>query len=189
MESVLIVSSGNKSAEFISGLLHAFINSKASVANTCGQARRMIAEKDYDLVIINAPLADETGESLSREIALKNTSQVILLVKSEFFNEMAVVCEPSGILLVTKPLKSAMFNQAVSFAKSAFAGIKRIQQENRKLKQKMDEMKLVSRAKLVLVTYLNMGEQDAHRYIEKQAMDARISRREVAEGIIKTYES
>ena len=32
-----------------------------------------------------------------------------------------------------------------------------------------------------------MTEADAHRYIEKQAMDRRLSRRQVAENIIKTY--
>ena len=34
-----------------------------------------------------------------------------------------------------------------------------------------------------------MTEPQAHRYIEKQAMDLRITRREVAEGIISTYEN
>ena len=35
--------------------------------------------------------------------------------------------------------------------------------------------------------YLHMSEQSAHKFIEKQAMDMRMSRREVAEGILKTY--
>ena len=32
-----------------------------------------------------------------------------------------------------------------------------------------------------------MTEAEAHRYIEKQAMDLRLSRKEVAENIIHTY--
>jgi len=52
-----------------------------------------------------------------------------------------------------------------------------------------EEARLVYRAKEVLIEYLKMTESQAHRYIEKQAMDMRITRREVAESIIKTYEN
>ena len=45
----------------------------------------------------------------------------------------------------------------------------------------------MNRAKWLLIECLNMTEAEAHRYIEKQAMDLRISRREAAENIIKTY--
>ena len=48
---------------------------------------------------------------------------------------------------------------------------------------------MVDRAKCALIQYLHMSEPDAHRYIEKQAMDLRITRQEVAEEILKTYES
>lgn len=53
----------------------------------------------------------------------------------------------------------------------------------------MDEIRIVNRAKWVLITQLKMDEAQAHHYIERQAMDTRTSRREVAESVIKTYES
>ena len=52
----------------------------------------------------------------------------------------------------------------------------------------MNEIRIVDRAKLVLITNLGMDEPHAHRYIEKNAMDMRITKRESAEMIIKTYE-
>ena len=55
--------------------------------------------------------------------------------------------------------------------------------------EKIDEIRLVNRAKWLLIECLSMTEADAHRYIEKQAMDLRLSKREVAENIIKTYKS
>lgn len=64
-----------------------------------------------------------------------------------------------------------------------------LQSENTKLHQKIQEIRLVDRAKCTLIQYLHMTEQDAHRYIEKQAMDLRMTRREIAEEILKTYES
>ena len=51
----------------------------------------------------------------------------------------------------------------------------------------MEEIRQVNRAKWLLIEQLKMTETDAHRYIEKQAMDRCVSRREIAMGIIKTY--
>ena len=55
------------------------------------------------------------------------------------------------------------------------------------LQDKMDEIKLVNRAKWILITHLDMTENVAHRYIEKQAMDRCVTRRSVAEDILRTY--
>ena len=51
----------------------------------------------------------------------------------------------------------------------------------------MQEIRVGNRAKWMLIERLQMSEADAHRYIEKMAMDRCVSRREIAEGIIKTY--
>jgi len=64
-----------------------------------------------------------------------------------------------------------------------------LKNENIKLQKKIEDIRLIDRAKCVLIQYLNMTEPQAHRYIEKQAMDMRITRAEVAQGILKTYES
>ena len=61
--------------------------------------------------------------------------------------------------------------------------------QNQKLQDKLEEIRLIDRAKCVLIQYLNMTEQQAHRYIEKQSMDLRQSRVVTAESILKTYES
>ena len=55
------------------------------------------------------------------------------------------------------------------------------------IEEKMEEIRIVNRAKWLLISELKMDEQGAHRYIEKQAMDRCISKRIVAEEIIKTY--
>ena len=55
---------------------------------------------------------------------------------------------------------------------------------NKRLEDKIEELKLVDRAKCLLIMHEGMDEQEAHKYIEKKAMDLRISRREVAQKII-----
>ena len=56
-----------------------------------------------------------------------------------------------------------------------------------KLKVKMEEIKLVNRAKMLLMQNMSMTEQEAHRFIEKDAMDRSMKRTAVADEIIKRY--
>ena len=57
------------------------------------------------------------------------------------------------------------------------------------LQNKVAEIKTVDRAKLVLMQYLGFSEEAAHKYIEKEAMNSRKSRFEVASEILRTYEN
>ena len=64
-----------------------------------------------------------------------------------------------------------------------------LQNRNLQLQEKIEEIRLVDRAKCALIQYLDMTEPQAHRYLEKQAMDMRCTRREIAEAVLRTYES
>jgi len=187
MESALIVSYTEKSAAFFSEVLNTAGIKQISILNSAGEARRHLLEQDFDLVIVDAPLSDESGESFSRHIASKGLSQVILAVKNELFNAISAVCEEDGVLTISKPVDREIFWSALSLAKSAGNIIKRIQTENAKLKQKIEDIRIVDRAKCLLISYLNLSEQEAHRFIEKQAMDLRSTKRAIAEEILKTY--
>ena len=189
MESALIVSCTDKSAAFFSEALNAASIKQINVLNSAGIARRYLLDQDFDLVIVDAPLTDESGEDFSRNIASKSLSQVMLAVNSEHFNAVAAVCEQDGVLIISKPVNRDVFWSALSLAKSASSRIKRIQAENAKLKQKIEDIRLIDRAKLLLISYLKLSEQEAHRFIEKQAMELRSSKRTIAEGILKTYAS
>jgi len=189
MESALIVSSNEKAVELFTQLLNAASIDQIAALSTAAQARRLLLERDFDLVLINAPLRDETGESLARHIASKGLSQVILIVKSEHFEALSAVCEQDGVLTVAKPVNKTLFWSALTLAKSAQNRVKRVQAENAKLKQRIEDIRVVDRAKWILISHMNMSEQDAHRYIEKQAMDMRSTKRAIAEAILKTYEN
>jgi len=189
MKSALIVSSTEKGTEFLTELLNAANISQIAAIKTAGEARRLFLEHDFDLVIINAPLKDETGESLSRHIASKGISQVMLVVKSEYYDAVSAVCEDDGVFTVAKPVNKAVFWSALKLTKAAQNRLKREQAENTRLKQKIEDIRIVDRAKCILISHMNMSENEAHRYIEKQAMDMRASKRSIAEGILKTYEN
>jgi response regulator NasT len=189
MESALIVSRVEKSTDFLMEMLHAAGIHQVAALRSGNEARRRLCEHDFDLVIVNSLLRDESGEKLSRDIASNGTTQVILLVKSEYFDAVSSLCEGDGVLTIAKPVNKAMFWSALMFAKSAHNRINRLHTENARLQQKIEDIRIVDRAKCILISYLGMSEQEAHRHIEKQAMDLRATKREIAQGLIKTYEN
>jgi len=189
MESALLVSNSEKDTAFFTGFLNAASIQQVTSLQSCDSARRLILKQDFDLVIVDAPLRDESGESFSRHVASKGISQTLLLVKSEFFDSVSAACENDGVLTISKPVDKALLWSALSLAKSVQSRIKRIQAENMQLKQKIEDIRVIDRAKCLLISCMNMKEQEAHRYIEKQAMDMRSSRRFVAEGILRRYEN
>jgi len=189
MQNALIVSRDEKGSSFFTEHLNNADVHQIIVVHSCGEARRILLERHFDLIIVNAPLRDESGESFSRHVASKGISQVMLIVKSEFFDAVSAVCEDDGVLTISKPLNKTIFWSALSLAKSALIRIKRMYDENTRLTQRIEDIRIVDRAKCILISHMNMSEQDAHRHIEKQAMDLRSTKREVAESIIRTYEN
>lgn len=188
MESALIVSHTEKSTSFFSEILNQDSWKRIITIRSSSEARRVLLEQDFDLVIINSPLQDESGESLSRHIASKGISQVILVVKGECYEEISEATESEGVLVVAKPLNRNIFWSALKLAKSTQNRIKRMQVESSKLKQKIEDIRMVDRAKCILISHLSISEQEAHRFIEKRAMDLRTTRRMIAEEVLKTYE-
>ena len=159
MDKVLIVTSTQKSRAFFAELKRTPAFQNASIVESGAQARRILIEADYDIVVVNAPLSD------------------------------AAKAEDYGVFVVAKPVNRQLFSQSLRIVSASRKRMLNLQNENVRLQQKIQEIRMVDRAKCALIQYLHMSEPDAHRYIEKQAMDLRITRREVAEEILKTYES
>ncbi|MEE1492275.1 MAG: ANTAR domain-containing protein, partial [Massilioclostridium sp.] len=111
-----------------------------------------------------------------------------LLVKSELADDISAQVEDFGVLVVSKPLSRQLFYQSIKLVMVTRRRILGLKTENDKLQNKIEEIRLVNRAKCVLIQVLKLTEPQAHRYIEKQAMDLRLTRRAVAENILKTYE-
>ena len=65
--------------------------------------------------------------------------------------------------------------------------LRRMAQKTASLEEKMEDIRIINHAKWLLIDQLKMTEAQAHRYIEKQAMDRCVSRREIAENILSTY--
>jgi len=93
-----------------------------------------------------------------------------------------------GVLVLAKPFTGAQFRQAVQIAASSYKRLAVLRTENAKLLDKIAQLRLVDRAKCYLIEKKGYTETDAHRLIEKRAMDTRMSRGEVAQEILEEEE-
>ncbi|MFA6891461.1 MAG: ANTAR domain-containing protein [Sphaerochaetaceae bacterium] len=188
MSTALVVSATEKSTAALTSLIHQLEGAIAVTSKeSASEARRQVLDYEYDLVIINTPLSDEDGLDLSKMIIEETLSPVILLVRNEFFSDIQSQMENFGVLVVQKPIIREVFFQTLGLAKSLRRRLVGMQNENEKLQKKIDEIKVVDQAKWTLIRTLGMNEEQAHRYIEKQAMDMRRSRYDIASCILKTY--
>ncbi len=188
LERILIVSSSDKTAKAICELVNETGQYQIFTVLNAEQALHIIVSVDFDAVIINTPLSDEPGMALAERIARTTFSCVILIHKAELTGKTAEKCEKLGIIVLPKPISKPVFFQSFKLACSLHSRIHALKNENNELKVKIDEIKHIDRAKCVLIQYLGMTEPMAHRYIEKQAMDMRLSKTIIAENILKTYE-
>ena len=184
----LLVGSSEKSQALLQSLLNGTGFQKCSLAQNGAEARRMLAQGEYALTIINTPLTDEPGIDLAVKTAQSTLSGVILLVKAEMADAISQKVEESGVLVVAKPVARQLFDQALRLSMTARNRMLMLQNQNEKLQKKIEEMRMVDRAKCALIQYLRMTEQQAHRHIEKQAMDTRQTKMQVARDIVNTYE-
>lgn len=185
--SALIVSRTEKTAESLTSILASNQFYSIQRAETAGKGRRIALEGNIDVVIINTPLADDFGTRLAIDLAERNVG-VLLLVQNDMYDHIAYKVEGFGIITLSKPVVKPLLIQSVKILRAVRAKMIQLEAQRSTLESKMKEIRLVSRAKWILIDQLKMSEEEAHKYIEKAAMDACLKKSEIAENIIKTYE-
>lgn len=152
------------------------------------QARQALRLAPAGILAIYAPLPDEFGADLAAEAAERLGWAVIFLVQAQHWQKAASRLSPYGVLTVASPAAPQLLRQTLCLAAASQRRLAALQRENRRLQDKIDEIRLVARAKQTLMQVLGLSEAQAHRAIEKQAMDLRLTRRAVAEQVLRNYE-
>ena len=185
--SVLVVSASDKFNETLRRLLPENRYSPVITAADVSGARRRLLEERYDLVIINTPLPDDFGTRLALDVCASSGTGVLLLVGAEHYPDVNARVSPYGVLVLSKPTSAQLVSQSLLLLCGTRERLRRMEQKTASIEEKMEEIRLVNRAKWLLIEQLKMTEQDAHRYIEKQAMDRCVTKRVIAEQILSTY--
>ena len=153
------------------------------------EARRLVLDTPYSIVFINAPLPDEFGDQLALDLAASKLCCVALIVASESYEEVADKVEDAGVITLSRPCSAQNIRQAAALMSATRSKLADMEKKTATLEEKMEEIRLVNRAKWMLIERRGMDEATAHRYIEKLAMDARQTRRLVAQTLIRSLET
>lgn len=185
--SVLIVSSSESFNSSFVTFLPRKDYSPVDVVQSINHARRKISERTYDLVIINTPLPDDFGRKFAIDMCDNRNTVTVLLVKNDIYDETYAKVLEHGVFTLRKPISASVLNQALDWMRAISRRLGKLEKKTLTLEEKMAEIRIVNRAKWSLIESCKMTEADAHRYIEKQAMDRCITKREIAESILQTY--
>lgn len=185
---VLVVSSTESFGTSMAPLLPPTDYYPVVYARSSAEAQRLLAENSYDIVIINTPLSDDFGLRLASYVSSNTTAGVLLLVKSDRYTETSAKMLSYGVMTLPKPTSSQMLTQTLGVLCATRERLRQMEEKQLSVEQKMEEIRLVNRAKWLLIETLGMSEAESHRYIEKQAMDLRISKAQVSRNIIHTYQ-
>lgn len=183
--SVLSVAAAEKFHTSLRELLPSGRYSSVHSASDAAEARRRLLESRYDIIVISAPLRDEFGTHLAQHFAENSGAGILLLVKPEYYSDVSAQVTPLGVLALSKPTSPQLMLQCMELLCGTRERLRRMEQKSASIEDKMAEIRLVNRAKWALIENRGMTEQDAHRYIEKKAMDRCVSKRVVAEEILR----
>lgn len=187
MNNILIVNSAQKNKEYFNGLFFPGTYETLDFAANGAAARRMLLGAEYDMVIINTPLTDEFGHELSTLCAAETASGVMLLVKADLADQVLEHVEDYGVFVLEKPFHKPFFHQAVKLLETSRNRLLGLKNENVQLQKRIDEIRLIDRAKCVLMERLSLTEEQAYSYIKKHAMDMRVTKEKVARAVLSTY--
>ncbi len=186
--SVLVVAAAAKFHMSLREMLPEDRYDPVCAAGSVSEARRALLERPFDIVVISTPLPDEFGTKLAMHVVDSSSAGVLLLVGAEHYPDISVHLSPYGILTLQKPTTPQLILQSLQLLCGTRERLRKMEQKTASIEEKMAEIRLVNRAKWLLIDREGMTEQDAHRFIEKQAMDRCVTRRTVADQIIARYQ-
>lgn len=185
---VLIVSHKEENLKKLGTYLNNAMFEAPHTAKNVQEARRKLLHSSYDLIIIDSEPPGLLGTELAYDIIESFNVSVILLCPCDNYDELMYEAGNQGICVIAKPYLAETLEMGINLSISVRKRVLTIEEENRRLRSKIEELRLVNRAKWALHENLGLDEPTAHRYIEKTAMDNRITRLSLAKKILKEYE-
>lgn len=185
--SVLLVSSAEKFNTDMARFLPEAEYSPVVKAGSISAAQRAVAERSYDFIIINAPLSDDLGVRFAIDSSVSSGACVLLLVRAELYSDICDKASRHGVFTLPKPITKQAMETALRWLAASREKVKRFEKKSVSVEDKMKEIRTVNKAKWLLISNEGMEEPEAHRYLEKEAMNRCISKLQFADEVIKKY--
>ena len=150
-----------------------------------GEAAIELAERQRpDLVVLDVKMPKLDGIAAAQRIAEQRIAPVVILTAFSQRDLVERARDAGAMAYLVKPFTKNDLMPAIEMAVSRFSELQLLEAEVADLTERLETRKLVDRAKGVLQQRLELSEPDAFRWIQKTAMDLRLSMKQVAEGVI-----
>jgi response regulator NasT len=149
------------------------------------EAIRLAEEQRPDLVVLDVKMPRLDGISAAQRIAEQRIAPVVILTAFGQRELVERARDAGAMAYVVKPFTKNDLVPAIEMAVSRYAEITLLESEVAELHERLETRKAVDRAKGVLQQRLELTEPEAFRWIQKTAMDLRLSMRQVAEGVVR----
>ena len=138
-----------------------------------------------DLVILDVKMPVLDGIAAAERIAGARIAPVVILTAFSQRDLVERARDAGAMAYLVKPFTRNDLVPAIEMAMSRFAELSQLEAEVADLAERLETRKAVERAKSVLQEQLQLSEPEAFRWIQKTAMDLRLSMRQVADGVIE----
>ena len=185
--SVLIVSASEKFQNALRSLLPETSYSPIVTVSHIGAAERTRNGQDFDFVFVNSPLPDDAGIRFAIDCCRAGGTVVLLFAAAALYDSIQSRVEKHGVFVLPRPVPRDAILRGLNWMTAARERLRSYEKKVQPVEEKIEEIRLVNRAKWLLISELKMSEPDAHHYITRQAMDRCCSKRVVAEEVIRLY--
>jgi len=150
-----------------------------------GERAVLLAEQlRPDVVILDVKMPVLDGISAAQRIAAQRIAPVVILTAFSQRELVERARDAGAMAYLVKPFSSADLLPAIEMALSRHAELAALEAEVADLAERLETRKLVDRAKGLLQARDSLTEPEAFRWIQRKAMDQRLSMRAVAESVI-----
>ena len=185
--SVLIVSASEKFQNSLLSLLPEAVYSPIVTTASVGGAERARNQREFDFIFINSPLPDDAGIHFAIDSCRQGGTVTVLFAAAALYDQVHARVAEHGVFVLPRPIPRDAIFRGLNWMTAARERLRGYEKKVRPIEEKMEEIRLVNRAKWLLISELKMSEPDAHRYINRQSMDRCVPKRAVAEEIIRLY--
>jgi AmiR/NasT family two-component response regulator len=137
-----------------------------------------------DLVILDVKMPRLDGIAAAEQIAGQRIAPVVILTAFSQRDLVERARDAGAMAYLVKPFDQTDLVPAIEMAVSRFAEVRQLESEVQDLSERLETRKAVDRAKGILQQSLGLSEPESFRWIQKTAMDLRLSMRQVADGVV-----
>ncbi len=148
------------------------------------RAIELAEEHRPDLVILDVKMPVLDGIAAAEAIAAQRIAPVVILTAFSQRDLVERARDAGAMAYLVKPFTESDLVPAIEMALSRFAELAQLESEVQDLQERLETRKSVDRAKGILQHKLDLTEPEAFRWIQKTAMDLRLSMRDVADGVV-----